>query len=85
MMPYDVVSVTPLSHGRLSVQFADGTSGEVVFKDSHLFGVFSVLKDPGVFAQVRCDQGFVEWPGDVDLAPDAMHDEIKARGVWVLE
>jgi hypothetical protein len=38
-----------------------------------------------VFAQVRCDHGFVEWPGDIDLAPDAMYDEIKALGVWILE
>jgi hypothetical protein len=85
MMPYDVVGVTPLSHGTLSVRFADGLSGEVVLKDSHLYGVFSVLKNPEVFAQVRCNQGFVEWPGDIDLAPDAMYDEIKARGIWVLE
>jgi hypothetical protein len=31
------------------------------------------------------DHGFVEWPGDIDLAPDAMYDEIKALGVWILE
>jgi len=85
MMPYDVVNVIPISHGRLSVRFADGLSGEVLLKGSHFYGVFSVLKDPVVFAQVSCGQGFVEWPGDVDLAPDAMYDEIKARGIWVLE
>lgn len=85
MMPYDVVSVTPLPQRRLSVRFADGLSGEVVLRDTHLHGVFSALKDPTVFAQVHCDHGFVEWPGDIDLAPDAMYDEIKALGVWVLE
>jgi hypothetical protein len=26
----------------------------------------------------------VWWPGDLDLAPDAMHAEIKAHGRWVL-
>jgi hypothetical protein len=45
----------------------------------------AALKDPSLFAQARCDEGFVAWPGDLDLAPDAMHEEIKARGVWVLE
>jgi hypothetical protein len=84
-MHYDVVSVKPLGHLRLAVRFADGLVGEVVIKESHLHGVFEVLKDPELFAQARCDNGFVEWPGDIDIAPDAMYDEIKARGCWVLE
>jgi hypothetical protein len=25
------------------------------------------------------------WPGEIDLAPDAMYDEIKKQGRWVLE
>jgi hypothetical protein len=85
MMPYDVVSVKPLEYLRLAVRFADGLSGELVLKESHLYGVFAVLKDPNLFAQVHCKQGFVEWPGEIDIAPDAMYDEIKARGIWVLE
>ena len=84
-MHYKVVSVRPLEHLRLAVRFADGVSGEVVFKESHLYGVFAALKDPAVFAQARCDDGFVEWPGEIDIAPDAMYDVIKERGVWVLE
>jgi hypothetical protein len=85
MVPYDVVSVTVLPQRRLAVRFADGLSGEIAFRDSHLYGVFAALRDPSVFAKVRCDDGFLAWPGDIDLAPDAMYDEIKARGVWVLE
>jgi len=26
----------------------------------------------------------VTWANGVDLAPDAMHDQIKRNGVWVL-
>ncbi len=85
MVPYDVVSVTVLPERRLAVRFADGLSGEIAIRDSHLYGVFAALKDTAVFAQVPCDDGFLAWPGDIDLAPDAMYDEIKARGVWVLE
>lgn len=84
-MHYRVVSVEPTSHLRLIVRFADGLSGEVIFEDSHLCGVFSVLKDPQLFAQARCDNGYVEWPGELDIAPDAMYDEIKANGHWVLD
>lgn len=84
-MHYRVVDVKPLEHLRLAVRFADGLAGEVLFKESHLYGVFGALKDPAVFAQVRCDDGFVEWPGEIDVAPDAMYENIKEHGVWVLE
>lgn len=84
-MHYDVVSVNPLEHLRLAVRFADGLSGEVIFKESHLSGVFEALTDPEMFSQVHCKNRFVEWPGDLDLAPDAMYDEIKAHGLWLLE
>ena len=68
----------------LRVQFADGTVGRVRFEPSHLTGVFTALKDPLVFQQARVEDGFVTWPGDPDLAPDAMYDAIKNHGEWVL-
>ena len=85
MRGYDVVSVRALGQRRLAVRFADGLAGEVEFRESFFRGVFEAVKDPAAFAQVRCDQGFVEWPGDLDLAPDAMHDAIEANGRWILE
>jgi len=84
-MHYDIVQVKPLGHLRLAVWFQDGLSGEVELRESHLYGVFEALKDPELFQQVRCEQGFVEWPGAIDLAPDAMYDAIRAHGCWVLE
>ena len=32
----------------------------------------------------RVENGFVPWPGDLDLAPDAMCRAIKSCGEWVL-
>ncbi len=84
MADYDVVEVKALGQLKLGVRFADGLAGIVSFMPSHLYGVFEPLKDPAVFAQVRCDSGFVSWPGDIDLAPDAMHAAIRERGEWVL-
>jgi uncharacterized protein DUF2442 len=84
-MLYKVVHVQPLDHLRLAVRFADGVSGAVEFRESQLYGVFEVLKDPEFFQQVHCKQGFVEWPGELDLAPDAMHEAIKTHGRWILE
>lgn len=83
-MNYDVINVRSIDHLRLSVTFRDGLQGEVVFKESHLNGVFEVLKNPNVFSQVNCLNGFVEWPGEIDLAPDAMYEEVKKNGVWEL-
>ena len=83
MEPF-VEEVKPIGRLRLLVRFKDGVSGEVHLKESHLKGVFERLRDPAFFSQVRCEQGFVEWPGDIDLAPDAMYEEIKANGCWVL-
>jgi hypothetical protein len=83
-MNYDVVHVSSVGHLRLSVTFRDGLKGEVVFKESHLRGVFDALKNPDIFSQAHCQNGFVEWPGEIDLAPDAMYEEVKKNGTWEL-
>ncbi len=83
-MDYDVVDVQPVLPMALLVRFADGTAGQVRFEPSHLTGVFEVLKNPSVFAQARVESGAVTWPGDLDLAPDAMYAEIKSHGEWIL-
>ena len=48
-------------------------------------GVFATLKDINIFNQVHLEHGAVTWPGEIDLAPDAMHNEITRNGVWVLK
>jgi Protein of unknown function (DUF2442) len=83
-MEWDVIEVKTIAPLALSVQFADGTVGKVQFEQSHLTGVFEALKDPVVFQQAHIEEGVVAWPGDLDLAPDAMYQAIKSDGVWVL-
>ena len=83
-MDWKVVAVEPILPLALAVRFADGTKGTVRFESSHLIGVFEALKDPELFSKVRIEYGAVSWPGDVDLAPDAMYREIKRHGEWVL-
>jgi len=46
--------------------------------------MFAALRDEAVFGKVFLDLGAVTWPGEIDLAPDAMHDAIAARGEWIL-
>ncbi len=83
-MEWDVIDVQPTASLALRVQFADGTVGRVQFEPSHLTGVFEVLKDPMLFQQAYVKDGAVTWPGEIDLAPDAMYQAIKAQGEWVL-
>lgn len=83
-MDWDVIDVKTVAPWVLKVQFADGTEGKVQFESSHLTGVFAALKDPLFFQQAFIDGGAVAWPGDLDLAPDAMYQAIKSHGEWVL-
>ena len=81
----DVTAVKVISHLKLQVQFADGLSGLVRFEPSHLTGVFAALQEPAFFQQVSVLHGAVTWPGDLDLAPDAMYDAIQLHQEWVLQ
>ncbi len=84
--PWRVTDVQPLSDYRLKVRFRDATEGIVDLSrlvTGQGAGVFAVLRDPALFAQVRVECGAVTWPGGLDLAPDAMHEAIRQRGEWV--
>lgn len=83
-MEWDVIDVKPVAPLALKVQFADGAVGKVQFETSHLTGVFAALKDPIIFQQAHIEDGAVAWPGNLDLAPDAMYLAIKTTGEWVL-
>ena len=80
-----VVAVTATGGLTLHVEFADGVQGEVRFLPSHLTGVFEPLRELHFFEQARIQHGAVTWPGELDLAPDAMYDALKQRGIWVLQ
>jgi hypothetical protein len=86
--PWRVARVEVLSGFRLHVQFNDGTAGTIElagFLNSASAGVFAALRDERLFRQARVTLGAVTWPDDLDLAPDAMYQEIKARGTWIVQ
>jgi hypothetical protein len=83
-----VIEVHTLTGYRLAVRFVDGTTGEVdlsclIMSDNA--GIFAQFRDLAVFAQAHVEYGVVVWPGEIDLAPDAMYDEIKKQGQWIPE
>lgn len=82
-MPWRVAAVQALPGYRLHVRFVDGLEASVDLEAlirSPGAGVFAALSDPALFAQARVETGAVTWPGDIDLAPDAMHARIVAQG-----
>ncbi|MCL2660544.1 MAG: DUF2442 domain-containing protein [Acidobacteriaceae bacterium] len=86
--PWSATSVEALPGLRLRVAFVDGLTGTVDLSRmvrSPRAGVFAALADPAFFAQVRIDYGAVTWPGELDLAPDAMHSAIQEHGEWILD
>jgi hypothetical protein len=85
-----VTSVEVLPEARLRVRFVHGTTGEVhmqtLLQTSGTAGsVFEPLRDPDFLAQAAVVSGAVQRLNGADLAPDAMYDAIRERGVWPLE
>ena len=86
--PWRLTKVTPLANYELEVEFNDGAHGIVEMIKlimSDRAGVFSALKDCDLFNKAHLEYGVLTWPGEIDLAPDAMHDAIKRKGRWVLQ
>ncbi len=85
VMPWDVTEVKVQNDAALWVRFRDGLQGQVIFLPSAFRGVFARLSQPAEFRQARLQDGVLTWPGELDLAPDAMHQAIAQHGQWVLD
>jgi hypothetical protein len=82
-----VANVEALPGYRLRVRFNDTSEGEVDLSRLILgpcAGVFAVLRDEALFRQAHVKLGAVTWPGDLDLAPDAMYQAIREEGEWIV-
>ena len=79
-MQYDIIHVEPRKEFRLFLRFADGLSGEVDVSDLVGKGVFRAWKKAGFFAKAYVDpeSHTVCWPGEIDLATDALYEEVLA-------
>ena len=75
-MYWDVIEVKPEQDCCLFVRFQDGLSGRIRFRPEELTGVLEPLREPQFFNRVFVDQGAVAWPGEIDLAPDAMYRQV---------
>lgn len=81
----DVIELKVEESYRLWVKFSDGVNGIVDMSNDTFAGVFAPLKDPQFFKTAYIEGGAVTWPNGVDIAPDAMHEELEKNGIWVLQ
>ncbi len=77
MIAWNVTELKVLSGHRLEVGFADGAHGVVDMSKDDFNGVFAPLADESYFALATIRDGVVVWPNGVDIAPDAMYDEVR--------
>ncbi len=78
-MYWNVVEVKTEPEYGLYVRFQDGLVGRLRLSRETLTGVLAPLRDVEFFEQVFIASGAVAWPGEIDLAPDAMYEEIAGR------
>jgi hypothetical protein len=78
-----VVKAEPLGGYRLRVRFSDGSAGERDFADVVSAGgpMLNPLRDPAYFARVFTEFGAPTWPNGYDLAPNALHAEMREAGL----
>lgn len=88
--PWRVRRLEVLPRHRLRVTFVDGLSGEVdlsawLASRAVTGTVFEPLREESFFGKAFLDLGAVTWPNGADLAPDAMYEEIRQAGRWLME
>ena len=76
-MYWDILEVKAMSNHRLWLRFADGVTGIVQLNLAGFTGVLKPLRDPKVFAEVALEHGAPTWPGEIDLAPDALYRKLQ--------
>ncbi len=87
-VPWRIRSMQLLDDYCLSVQFMDGLKGIVDLSGLLLEknpGVFAALRDVHFFKQAYIDRGAITWPGNLDLAPDAMYEAIQKTGKYLFQ
>ncbi|MBM3852905.1 MAG: DUF2442 domain-containing protein [Verrucomicrobia bacterium] len=81
-----LIEVSPQTGFRLSLRYDDGVAGVVDLSPLAGLGVFAAWLQPGVFEQVTLSpSGAPEWPGEIDLCPDALFLEITGRQATAME
>jgi hypothetical protein len=69
-----IIQAKSLPAYRLELRYDNGESGVVDLSEYVGRGVFAAWEQPRVFGQVAVtNEGAVEWPGEIDMCPDALY------------
>jgi len=72
-----IIEAVPREDYKLFLRFEDGVAGEVDLSELAGRGVFASWRQPGVFQRaIVTEVGAVEWPGELDLCPDALYMQL---------
>ncbi len=75
-----IIAAKPLPSFRLELTFDNGESGVVDLSSLAGRGVFTTWNEPGTFERASItDQGAIEWPGELDLCPDALYLQMTGK------
>lgn len=66
---------------RIHLRFDDGSAGTVDFESWLQGPVFEPPKDRTYFRRFFLDGGTVAWPNGADIAPETLHEQVRAQGV----
>jgi hypothetical protein len=70
----NIITAKALPGFRLELHFDNGESGVADLSEFFGRGVFVAWEEPRAFDQVRVtSEGAVEWPGEIDMCPDALY------------
>ena len=70
----EITQAKALPGHRLELRFDNGECGVVDLSAFVGRGVFAAWEQPGVFEKVAVtSEGAVEWPGEIDMCPDALY------------
>lgn len=75
-----IIEISARERFKLFLRYDDGTAGDVDLSSLAGQGVFASWLKPGVFELVQLTEaGAPEWPGEVDLCPDALYLELTGK------
>ena len=76
-----VIELEVLGGLSLRLVFNDGLSGVLDFSNLLTGAIFSPLKKVEYFTSAQVRYGTVVWEGDVDMAPEYLHQKMLEQGV----
>jgi len=88
MAVWSIIRFKVLPEYQIEVSFADGMTGIANLgprlSQGPLGDGFDPLCDEKMFVRVFLEHGALTWPGEINLAPDAMYERIRSSGRSIL-